>query len=112
MAGGGDSAAKEALLLAEYGKKVYICVRGDALQPEPINMNRINERIKKVEVERKLMEFVDYQMICDIDCKTFDVIYNYFLENDVDLSEDLFAKTAIYNLVAYASGFFGGVRIK
>jgi len=72
----------------------------------------INERIKKVEVERKLMEFVDYQMICDIDCKTFDVIYNYFLENDVDLSEDLFAKTAIYNLVAYASGFFGGVRIK
>ncbi|MFN3910217.1 MAG: NAD(P)/FAD-dependent oxidoreductase [Candidatus Anstonellaceae archaeon] len=35
--GSGDSAAKESLLLAEYGKVVYILVRGDKLKGEPIN---------------------------------------------------------------------------
>jgi len=41
--GGSDSAAKEALLLSEFAKKVYIIYRGEKIRPEPIN----DERIKK-----------------------------------------------------------------
>ncbi|MDI6720971.1 MAG: FAD-dependent oxidoreductase, partial [Candidatus Aenigmarchaeota archaeon] len=37
VVGGSDSAAKEALLLSEYGKKVYIIYRGDKIRPEPVN---------------------------------------------------------------------------
>lgn len=43
IVGGSDSAAKEALLLAEYGKKVYIIYRGEKIRPEPINLNRVME---------------------------------------------------------------------
>ncbi|MEK6907542.1 MAG: FAD-dependent oxidoreductase, partial [Nanoarchaeota archaeon] len=35
--GGSDSAAKEALLLAQHAKKVYIIYRGEEIRPEPIN---------------------------------------------------------------------------
>lgn len=48
IAGGGDSAAKEALLLAKYARKVYIIARSK-LKPEPINMDRIKKE-KKIEV--------------------------------------------------------------
>src|SRR3989338_4352213 len=41
VVGGSDSAAKEALLLAEYGKKVFIIYRGDKIRPEPINGVRV-----------------------------------------------------------------------
>ncbi|MBI2134458.1 FAD-dependent oxidoreductase [Candidatus Woesearchaeota archaeon] len=47
--GGSDSAAKEALLLAQYGKKVYIIYRGDKIRPEPVN-GKLVERNKKIEV--------------------------------------------------------------
>ncbi len=47
--GGSDSAAKEALLLAEYGSKVYIIYRGDEIHPEPINMRRVEEN-EKIEI--------------------------------------------------------------
>ena len=47
--GGGDSAAKEALLLANYAKKVYMIYRGEKIRPEPINARRI-EGNKKIEV--------------------------------------------------------------
>lgn len=47
--GGGDSAAKEALLLATYAKKIYIIYRGEKIRPEPINARRI-EGSKKIEV--------------------------------------------------------------
>lgn len=43
VAGGGDSAAKESLLLTQFGKKVLVFVRGDKLNGEPVN----NERVKK-----------------------------------------------------------------
>lgn len=48
VVGGGDSAAKEALLLANYAKKVYIIYRGEKIRPEPINAKRIegNEKIE------------------------------------------------------------------
>jgi thioredoxin reductase (NADPH) len=48
VVGGGDSAAKEALLLSKYAKKVYVLARHD-LKPEPVNMDRI-EQEKKIEV--------------------------------------------------------------
>lgn len=43
VVGGSDSAAKEALLLAQYGKKVYIIYRGEKIRPEPINKKRVEE---------------------------------------------------------------------
>ena len=50
--GGSDSAAKEALLLAQYAKKVYIIYRGEEIRPEPINGERI-KRNKKITVITK-----------------------------------------------------------
>ncbi len=47
--GGSDSAAKEALLLSQYGKKVYIIYRGEEIHPEPINKKRVEEN-PKIEV--------------------------------------------------------------
>ncbi|MFH1586534.1 MAG: FAD-dependent oxidoreductase [Candidatus Diapherotrites archaeon] len=46
IVGGGDSAAKEALLLAEYGKKVYLIFRKDKIRAEPINLKRVTENEK------------------------------------------------------------------
>ncbi len=51
VVGGSDSAVKEALLLTEYGKKTYIIYRGDKVHPEPINMKRAEEKIKKGKLE-------------------------------------------------------------
>ena len=47
VVGGGDSAAKEALLLSEYAEKVYLLVKGEVLRGEPVNVKRMreNERI-------------------------------------------------------------------
>ncbi|MEK6932867.1 MAG: FAD-dependent oxidoreductase [Nanoarchaeota archaeon] len=50
--GGSDSAAKEALLLSEYAKKVYIIYRGEKIKPEPINNDRIKKN-KKITVITK-----------------------------------------------------------
>lgn len=47
--GGGDSAAKEALLLSQYAGKVYVLVRGDKLRGEPINNGRVAKN-PKIEV--------------------------------------------------------------
>ncbi|MEM3113042.1 MAG: FAD-dependent oxidoreductase [Candidatus Pacearchaeota archaeon] len=47
--GGSDSAAKEALVLAEHARKVYIIYRGKEIHPEPINYERIKNN-KKIEV--------------------------------------------------------------
>jgi thioredoxin reductase (NADPH) len=49
VVGGSDSAAKEALLLTEYAKKVYIIYRGDKIRPEPINLKRVMKN-KKIEI--------------------------------------------------------------
>jgi thioredoxin reductase (NADPH) len=50
--GGSDSAAKEALLLSEYAKRVYIIYRGDKIRPEPVNLERINKN-KKITIITK-----------------------------------------------------------
>jgi len=47
--GGSDNAAKDALLLAEYAKKVYIIYRGEEIHPEPINYEKIKKN-KKIEI--------------------------------------------------------------
>lgn len=49
VVGGSDSAAKESLLLAEYGKRVYIIYRKEKIRPEPINLKRVMEN-KKIEI--------------------------------------------------------------
>jgi thioredoxin reductase (NADPH) len=49
VVGGADSSAKDALLLAEHAKKVYIIYRRDKIHPEPVNLKRV-EQNKKIEV--------------------------------------------------------------
>jgi len=47
--GGGDTAAKDALVVAEHAKKVYMIVRKDKLRAEPINIERV-EKNGKIEI--------------------------------------------------------------
>ena len=47
--GGSDAAAKEALVLAQHGKKVYIIYRKEKIRAEPINLKLI-EKNEKIEV--------------------------------------------------------------
>lgn len=49
VVGGSDSAAKEALLLADYGSKVYIIYRKENIRAEPINLKRVQDN-PKIEV--------------------------------------------------------------
>ncbi len=49
VVGGSDSAAKEALLLSEYAKKVYIIYRKEKIRAEPINTKRVKAN-KKIEI--------------------------------------------------------------
>jgi thioredoxin reductase (NADPH) len=41
VVGGGDSAAKDALVLAEHAAKVFMIYRGDKIKPEPPNLKRL-----------------------------------------------------------------------
>jgi len=50
VVGGGDGAVKGALLAAEYAKKVYILVRGDAMRAEPVNLEHLKQFGDKVEI--------------------------------------------------------------
>lgn len=50
VVGGGDSAAKEALLLSEYASKVHVFVRRDVLRAEPVNGDRVKAKGDKIEV--------------------------------------------------------------
>ena len=49
LVGGSDSAAKDALVLSERAKKVYIIYRGEQIHPEPINLERVKAK-KNIEV--------------------------------------------------------------
>src|SRR3989344_9100086 len=46
VVGGSDSAAKEALLMTQWAKKVFMIYRGEKIRPEPINMKRIEQNVK------------------------------------------------------------------
>jgi thioredoxin reductase (NADPH) len=63
LVGGSDSAAKDALVLAEYCEKVYIIYRGEKIHPEPINLKRIEDN-KKIEI-------INNTNIIEIKGKTF-----------------------------------------
>ncbi|MCX8197076.1 MAG: FAD-dependent oxidoreductase [Candidatus Micrarchaeota archaeon] len=52
VVGGGDTAAKDALVLSEWAKKVYIIYRGEKIHPEPINYERVIAN-KKIEIINK-----------------------------------------------------------
>lgn len=52
LVGGSDSAVKDALVLAEHAKKVFIIYRGEQIHPEPINMERIKAK-KNIEIISK-----------------------------------------------------------
>ena len=47
--GGSDTAAKDALILTEHAKKVYIIYRGEKIHPEPDILDKINKN-KKIEI--------------------------------------------------------------
>jgi thioredoxin reductase (NADPH) len=49
VVGGADSSAKDALVLAEHAKKVYMIYRGPQIHPEPINLKRVQAN-KKIEI--------------------------------------------------------------
>lgn len=49
VVGGSDSAAKDALVLAEHAKKVYIIYRKEKIRAEPVNIKRV-EANKKIEI--------------------------------------------------------------
>ncbi|MEK6811653.1 MAG: FAD-dependent oxidoreductase [Nanoarchaeota archaeon] len=49
VVGGSDSAVKDAMVVAEHAKKVYIIYRGEKIRPEPINYERIMKN-KKIEI--------------------------------------------------------------
>jgi thioredoxin-disulfide reductase len=49
VVGGSDSAAKEALLLSQYAKKVYMIYRGEKIRSEPIITDQV-EKHKKIEI--------------------------------------------------------------
>src|SRR5690606_32221603 len=51
VVGGGDSAAKEALLLSEYASKVHIFVRKDVLRAEPVNRDRVSAKEKEGKIQ-------------------------------------------------------------
>lgn len=52
VVGGSDSAAKEALVLSTYAKKVFIIYRGEQIRPEPINLQRV-QKTKNIEIISK-----------------------------------------------------------
>src|SRR3989344_2972846 len=49
--GGSDTAAKDALVLAQAGKKVYMIYRGETIRPEHVNLIKIENMIKKGKIE-------------------------------------------------------------
>ncbi len=49
IVGGSDSAAKDALVLTQWAKKVYMIYRGEKIRPEPINYERVMAN-KKIEI--------------------------------------------------------------
>lgn len=46
IVGGGNSAAREAIELAEHASQVYVLVRGPRLKVEPINLKRVSKNPK------------------------------------------------------------------
>lgn len=71
VVGGGDSAAKEALLLSEHAKKVYVFVRRNVLRAEPVNGDRVakNDKIE-VRYETEIAEILGVDKVQKIRFKS------------------------------------------
>ena len=67
VVGGSDASAKEALLLAKYGSKVYIIYRRKKIRPEPINARRV-ENEPKIEIitETNVTEILGDQKVVGV----------------------------------------------
>lgn len=64
MVGGGDSAVKESLVLAEHASEVTIVYRGEKLRPEPINLKRMEAKPNiKVLYKTNIMEIMGDQSV-------------------------------------------------
>lgn len=67
IVGGGDSSVKGAHLASQYAKKIYLIVRGDKINAEPINWERLQEKIKNEQVEilynTEVVELMGKQML-------------------------------------------------
>jgi thioredoxin reductase len=51
IVGGADSAVKEAILLTQWAKKVYIIYRKDKVRPEPITLEKMEKLVKEGKIE-------------------------------------------------------------
>jgi len=82
IVGGSDSAAKEAILLTQYGKKVYIIYRREKIRAEPINLKRVEEN-DKIEIinNTNVVEIKGDKVVNKI---ILDKEYNGSKEFDVD----------------------------
>ncbi len=64
VVGGGDSALKESLLLAQYASHVYILARKDKVRAEPINLQRVLSNSKiEILTNVEVREFLGNQKL-------------------------------------------------
>ena len=65
--GGSDSAAKEAILLTQWAKKVYMIYRGEKIRPEPVNYTRVISN-KKIEIiyQTNVTEFKGKEKLAEV----------------------------------------------
>ncbi|MFC1750175.1 NAD(P)/FAD-dependent oxidoreductase [Pseudomonadota bacterium] len=75
IVGGGDSAAKEALLLSELCEKVYIFVRGEELIAEAPNMKRLKEASNvEIMLKTEITEILGTEKVEKVKLKSGDEI--------------------------------------
>lgn len=73
VVGGGDSAAKEGLVLSEHAEKVYIFVRRDVLRAEPVNGDRVKKNDKiEVKFETEVAEILGDDKVQKVKLKSGD----------------------------------------
>jgi thioredoxin reductase (NADPH) len=82
VVGGSDSAAKEALLLTSYAKKVYIIYRKENIRAEPITVKRVKEN-SKIEIinNTNITEIIGEKIVKKV---IFDKEYNGSKEFNID----------------------------
>ncbi len=79
VVGGSDSAAKDALVLAEYASKVYIIYRKEKVRAEPVTYRRVEENSK--------IEIINNTNVLKIEGNN--IITHVVLDRDYNGSKDL-----------------------
>jgi len=82
VAGGGDSAVKEAILVTEYAKKVYIINNEKELHPEHHNKKILDEKIEQGQII-----VINYNEITEITGR--EKVETIILKNEFDESKEL-----------------------